>query len=239
MSNRFSLIRRTIIASGLALLAGCAGVLPGPPGVAAEAPTYRVGERWVYHAEDGFLQPAVWEEVREVVAVGSEGITLRITQRGASVHSVRMERLSAPGRVQVGAVFDDETRRFAKDLVRYDFPLVPGKTWNQWLRNVDEATGQAGEINRYVRVGGWRRITTPAGTFDAIGLSVVMHLDDETFWRDRTECTYQLWYAPAVKAVVREDKEAQYLEKSDRLDGWPIRSQHARLELVAYAPPAP
>jgi hypothetical protein len=31
-----------------------------------------------------------------------------------------------------------------------------------------------GAINRYVVVGGWQKITTPAGTFDAIQLRVIM-----------------------------------------------------------------
>jgi hypothetical protein len=160
---------------------------------------------------------------------------VRVTQRGAGVDNVRMEQWSAPGRVRVGAVFDEETRRFEQDLRRYDFPLVQGKTWNQWVRNYDETTKRTGDLNRYVRVGGWRKVTTPAGTFDAIGLLVVMHLDDEEFWRERTACTYQLWFAPAVKATVREEKEAQYFEKSGKVDSGAIRSQHALLELVAYA----
>lgn len=240
MSAPLSRVRRTVVAAAAVVLtAACTGAFPtleGGPRV--PVPTYAVGDRWVYRAQDGFLRPTTWEEVHEVTAVTPEGITVRVTQRGPNVDVDRTEVLSSPGHVKVGAVFDAETRRFTQDLLRYDFPLAPGKSWNQWVHNRNETARREGDVNRYVRVGGWRRITTPAGTFDAIALSVVMHLDDDEFWRERTDCTYQLWYAPAVRAVVREEKEAQYFEKSGKIDSGPIRSQHALVELVAYAPAA-
>jgi hypothetical protein len=90
-----------------------------------------------------------------------------------------------------------------------------------------------GTINRYVRVGGWEKVSTPAGTFDAIKLGVVMHLDDGEFWRGATTCTYSVWYAPAVRNVVREERNADYVEKSE---GDSIRTQHALLQLSDFTP---
>ena len=231
--------RRAFLAGAATLfIAGCAGLPTGASGPPVPAPAYAVGDRWVYRARDGFLSPTTWEETHEVTAVGPQGITVRVTQRGPAVNVMRTEVLSSPGHVRVGAVFDDETRRFTQDLLRYDFPLESGKSWNQWVHNVNETVRREGDLNRYVRVGGWRKIQTPAGTFDAIGLWVVMHLDDDEFWRERTDCRYEIWYAPAVNAAVREEKEAQYFEKSGKMDTGPIRSQHALVELVAYTPAA-
>lgn len=229
-------VRRALLACGAALLAGCSQlpVMGGGPSV--DAPTFQVGDRWVYRAQDGFMTPVRWEETREIVSMGPSGYTVRVTQRGSTVDKVRTEQWSAPGRVKVGAVFDDETRRFAQDLERYEFPLAPGKTWNQWVSNYNEDTKREGKINRYVRVGGWRSISTPAGTFDAIALEIVMHLDDDEFWRWGTDCTYRYWYAPSVRGIVREEKEAQYVEKGGGPDNGPLRSQHALLELVSFTP---
>jgi hypothetical protein len=219
----------------LVVLAGCAGFQSTGSGPAAEAPTYRVGDRWVYRAQDGFRVPVVWDETHEVTAVGADGITVRIAQKGPTVDSVRTERWAAPGRVLVGAVFDDETRRFSPALDRYAFPLQEGQSWNQWVNNYNESTRKDGQINRYVRVRGWDKITTPAGTFDAIALRVTMRLDDEEFWRYATTCNYLVWYAPAVRGIVREEKDAEYREKSDPMDGMAsIRSQHATIELVQF-----
>jgi len=228
-------VGRLAAAATLVALAGCAGFEATGSGPAAEAPTYRVGDRWVYRAQDGFRVPVVWNETHEVTAVGADGVTVRVAQKGPSVDNERTERWAAPGRVLVGALFDSETRRFTPALSRYAFPLQQGQSWNQWVDSYDESTEREGQINRYVRVRGWEKITTPAGTFDAIALRVTMRLDDEEFWRRATTCNYLLWYAPAVRGIVREEKEAEYLEKGDSRDGIAsIRSQHATVELVQF-----
>lgn len=219
--------------AGASVLAGCASV-GGSAGPPAAAPTYRVGDRWVYRAQDGFRDPVTWEEAQEIVAVDPAGIAARITQIGPTVDSVRTETWAAPGIVTVGAIFDNEIRRFATPLKRYDFPLIPGATWNQWVVNFNETARRQGQINRYVSVRGWDRIATPAGTFDALRLRVFMHLDDEEFWRYATACNYEIWYAPAVGASVREVKLAEYLERGDLESMFRIRSQNAVLELVSY-----
>jgi len=80
-------------------------------------------------------------------------------------------------------------------------------------------------------------VTTPAGVFDAIRLRVLMRLDDEEFWRYATTCNYLIWYAPAVGAAVREEKEAEYYERGDSRDGvGAIRAQHTVLELTSFSP---
>ena len=225
----------------ISTLAAC-GNMPtaGGGGPAAEAPQYLVGDRWVYNAQDGFFRSVVtWVETREVTAVSPDGITVRVTQKGPSVDNVRTEQWAAPGLVKVGAVFDNETRRFATPLKRYDFPLVPGKVWNQRVNQVDETAKTEGEINRYVSVRGWGSVTTPAGTFDAINMQISMWLADETFWRYATNCNYALQYSPAVRGMVHEEKEAQYREKNDFNSVTTMRAQHAVLDLVSFTPGKP
>jgi len=226
------------LAAAFAALAGCATGFNAPgSGPAAEAPAYRVGDRWIYHGEDGFRVKTVWDETHEVIAIGADGITVRITQKGPSIDVTRTELWSAPGQVKVGAVCGSETRRFAVPLQRFDFPLASGKVWNQRVDNYNEATKASGNINRYVRVGGWDKVTTPAGTFDAVRMQALMRLDDEEFWRYPTECNYAVWYAPAVRGVVKKDREAYYREKSDALDGMAqIRTQHGVVELISFTP---
>jgi hypothetical protein len=233
--RRFVMAR--FVAGMLAALAGCAGAPPGgDSGPAAEAPAYRVGDRWIYHGDDGFRLKTEWDETREVTAIGPDAIVVRITLKGG-MSVARTEVWSAPGQVRVGAVYDNQTRRFEVPLERYDFPLAPGKSWNQWVKNYNEFTKETGEINRYVRVGGWEKVATPAGTFDAIRMQVLMRLDDGTFWRWPTTCNYAVWYAPAARAVVRAELDAQYAEKDGGLDGGAsVRTQHGVLELVSFTP---
>jgi len=240
MSTFFFRLRRWLCAAGLPLVAACVGMpFGGADGPPAETPGYHVGDRWIYQAKDGFRAPVVWEEVHEVTAIGSDGIQVRVTQTGPTVATTRVEQLTAPGILRVGSLFDAETRHFAKPLQRYEFPLTPGRSWSQFVVNFNEDTQKEGEINRYVRVGGWDKVATPAGTYDAIRMTVIMRLDDEEFWRRATDCAYIVWYAPAVRGIVREVKEAQYLEKGDAMDGMSaIRSQHAELELIRFVPGA-
>jgi len=226
-----------LLAAALAVLAGCAGVTTQGSGPVVEAPAYRVGDRWVYSAVDGFRAKTTWQETREVVAVGADGITMRVTQQGPSIDVVRMEQWSAPGLLKVGALFNNQIRRFATTVAVYEFPLASGKTWNQWVDAYNEATKANGQINHYVRVSGRETVTTPAGTFDAVAMHVLMQMDDEEFWREPTRCNYQVWYAPAVRGSVREIKNAQYLEKGGDMDGRAtVRVQNTVLELVSFTP---
>ena len=217
-------------------LGGCAGIeggaTGGPP---APAPTFQVGDRWVYRASDGFRVPVTWEETHEVTAINADGITVRVTQVGPTVNNQRTEIWAAPGVMRTGAVFDDETRRFNPPLPYYKFPLTPGEHWGGWLDQFNVTLNKTAQINRYVTVNNWKKVSTPAGTFDAVGLRVLMRLDDDDFWREPTQCNYLIYYAPAVGAMVRAEKDAEYWEKGERRDGiGAIRTQHATLELVSY-----
>ena len=219
-------------------LGGCAVGGSAGSGPAVEAPVYRVGDRWVYSGEEGFRIKTSWEETHEVTGVGPDGITVRITKKGADIDLVRTEQWAAPGLVRVGAVFADETRQFATPLARFAFPLSPGQTWNQWVDQFNEATQKQGQINRYAHVAGRKQVTTAAGTFEALELHVQMQLDDDEFWRWPTHCNYVVWYAPAVRNVVRESKAAQYVEKGEMQLQFAIRTQYGTLELVSFTPGA-
>jgi hypothetical protein len=232
-------LHRIALLALVALTGGCGSIdqRGDTSGPVAAAPSPAVGARWTYRGREGFRVPVVWEETHEVTAVGATGITVRVTQKGPTLDVARQEILAAPGIVRTGALMDVETRRFTEPLIRYRFPLAPGEAWNQWVDNFNEATNKAGRINRYVRVGGWEKVSTPAGTFDAIRMRVLIRLDDEEFWRYPTTCNYLVWYAPAVGAAVREEKDAEYYERGDERDGQgAIRAQHTLLELTSYTP---
>lgn len=223
-----------IVATACLLLAGGCATHSGTPGPAAAAPDYSVGDRWVYRVQDGFRNRITWEETHRITAASPQGITLSVGSKGPTIDEERTETWSAPGIVSTGAVYDNETRRFEPPLVRFRFPLTGGASWNQHMRDLNYDSRPYGGIQRTVNVGGYERITTPAGTFDAIRLQVYMRLDDETFWRWPTECTYVLWYAPAVGATVREEKRAYYSEKGGLNGGGRLETQRAVVELVSF-----
>ena len=232
--GRLNMDRRTfLLATGAAMLPGCV-IVGGTDGPPTEAPTYRVGDLWVYSGRDGFRAPVIWDETHEVIAVDAQGITVRVTQKGPTVDTARTEQWLSPGIVSVGALFDSETRQFKTPLTRFQFPLTPRASWNQRIVNFNESTGQTGQITRLVQVGGWVKVQAPAGEFDAILMRIIMRLDDETFWRFATECNYEIWWAPKAGASVRESKIAEYLDKGDAMSAVRHRSQNALIELTSF-----
>ena len=226
------------VAAGV-VIAGCASTeRAGSGGPAADAPTFRVGDRWVYRASDGFRAPLTWEETHEVVSIAPGAITIKVTESGPAARGPRTEVWATPGMMSSGPVFDNETRRFTPPIPIYQFPMSPGQRWGGFFDNVDEATQQAGKVNRTVTVGNWTSVTTPAGTFDALPLRVLTTLDDQTFWRGPTMANYQIHYAPSVGAFVRADKDAHYVSGSGSLAG-AVTTQRALLELTSYVRGAP
>ena len=228
------------VAAGAALV-GCAGtgdIATGGP--AAEAPTFRVGDRWIYRIADGFRVQQEWNETHEVIAVTPGLITIRVTESGPAAREARTELWTAPGRLAAGPVFDNETRRFTPPIAIYDFPMTPGQRFGGWAENFNETTRQAGQISRIVSVGNWTKVETPAGTFDALPLRVIMRLDDQEFWRGPTMANYLIHYAPAVGAMVRADKNANYVLTGGGRGGvGAVTTQHARVELTSYVRAAP
>ena len=140
-------------AAALLLLAACATpITGGAPGPAAEAPSLKVGDRWVYRGKDGYRVPILWEETHQITAIGPDTITVSITGKGTMGDFQRTETWSAPGVVRVGAVFETETDRFEPSLLRFKYPLTPGETWSQSVRNTDASISGACVASRPFRM---------------------------------------------------------------------------------------
>jgi len=224
----------TAIAAAI-LVGACASVsVGGDPGTPAPAPQVRVGDTWVYHIVDGYRAKIVWDETHEVTAVAPDGITVKVTAKGSTFNGERIEKWPSPGVVSQGAVYEDETNRFDPPLVRYQFPLTPGSRWSQRMQNLDKPSAPYGGIARSVSVRGYEQVATPAGTFDAIRLNVIMQMDDEEFWRWPTECNYVIWYAPSVGASVREQKRSGWRDKGGQDAVAYHPGQNAEIELVSF-----
>src|SRR5204863_7431736 len=132
-------LKLSIGAGVLTLLAGCAATGPGgTSGHAVEAPQLKVGDRWVYRGKDGYRVPILWDETREITAMGPQGITIRVTGNGTTGDYQRTETWSAPGIITTGAVYDYETDRFDPALIRYKYPMQTGTVWSQNIRDLNK-----------------------------------------------------------------------------------------------------
>lgn len=227
--------RRTFLATApLAALAGCA-TTQGSAGPPAQAPTMRVGDRWVYNVADGFRVQTVWTETHEVTSVQGSAFEVRVTLKGDGIDTVRTERWTAPGIMAVGAVFTHtETREFKEPAIIYRFPMAQGDSWTQNLRNLEPRNQLVTVINRNVRVGGYQKVSVPAGSFDAMVLRILMSVDENDPFRFPFQCNYEQWYAPAVGAMVRMTRRATVRERGDRALASDQPVQNTLIELVSY-----
>ena len=229
-----SVLGKAVASIAALVFAGCGTVpIAGAPGPAVEAPTLRVGDRWVYHGIDGYRTKVVWDETYAVTAVGTDGIRVEVTDIGPTMNFTRNEVWAAPGVVRSGAIYEAESDRFDPPFIRYQYPLTTGATWSQAVRDLNKPPGPYGPIRVNATVGGYESVSTPAGTFDAIKIRYLIQLDDETFWRYPTQCDYVVWYAPAVGAAVREQRRSYYIEKS--VESSPgVPGQNAIIELTSF-----
>lgn len=227
--------RRVFMLAVPALLAGGCVSVGGAPGPPAPAPVFRVGDRWVYNCSDGYRVPVTWVETHEVTIIDSTGIAVRVTLVGETMNYNRVELLASPGELLVGSVYDNaETRRFKAPLTRYQFPLTSGATWSQNDDNYDELTQRQDTVNYYVKVGGYEKVTTPAGTFDAIVMRILMSCNVNDPFRFPTQCNYVLWWSEKAGAMVRETKYATYIERGDTREATQIRAQNTMIELASF-----
>jgi len=231
---RRRLLLAAVVTPTLPLLSACAATGSTGDGPAAKAPDWRLGDRWTYAVSDGFRSPVVWTETREIIAAGAEGFQLRVTQKGPTVDSTRIEHWPSPGQLRSGALMDNEMRSFTPPLPRFEFPLAAGQRWSLFANSFDPATSTTGQINYFVRVTGWDKTTVGGTTYETLGLRLLIRLDDETFWRNATECNQLFHYAPSIGGTVLEERDAQYFEKGDMRSAIAIRSQHARFELAEF-----
>jgi hypothetical protein len=227
--------RSFLLSVPAALASGCVSVggIGGPP---APAPTFRVGDRWVYRCSDGYRVPVTWVETQEVIIIDGSGIAVRVTGVGETMNYSHVELLQSPGMLLIGAVYDPaENRRFDSPLTRYRFPLTPGERWTDTIGCFDSLTQRPDVVNRFVQVGGYEAVSVPAGNFNAITMRTLMSVNVDDPFRWPTQCNYLTWWSEAAGAPVRETRYATYLERGDGIDAVQIRAQNTVIELASFS----
>lgn len=226
-----------LTAGALLILAGCASLagLDGDSSKQVEAPDYRVGDRWVYHVQEGYRLPLVWEETWEIVQIGAEGITVQVTLKGEHIDETRTELWPQPGLVSQGVLMNVETRQFNTPYQRYRFPMRAGDSWSQRLDTADAKERFGQQPSLITRALGWKKAKTPAGETDVLVLIQNVTFDDDGPWRWATQGNYEFWYAPAVNNIVYGQRRAEYLQKGERdYHAARVSAQSEIIELRSY-----
>lgn len=193
-------------------------------------PEIRVGDLWRYQVTDTLtnLTDAVSVEVTTVTGN-------RVHTRSSRSSSVAASPPTAAGIIDI---WDRDWNQLSTGTIVYvpfypalQFPLEPGKQWPgtaQW----DSGSGILKHELRS-QVTGWERVTVPAGSFDALRITVRGHISESAsinYYSQSGSISNVIWYAPAVGRMVK--KEINHIDSSP----FPLGRLSERWELVEYKP---
>jgi len=214
-------------------ISGCTSVPIGPP---IEAPRLVVGDRWQYRVTDNLRRGTVSQLDAEVIAVAGGSARIRLDYSDTSGRAEWIDEVDSQGGLRSGTLWRETPRPFNPPAQLLAFPLDEGKTWRQVIDTLHPDTELKDQILIYGKVDGRHATTVPAGGYDAVYIYRIVQLDDEEFWRTRTTLRDAVWYAPEVKAPVREARAAEYTEKGSGPDMTTISTESTVLELVSFRP---
>jgi hypothetical protein len=224
---------RVFAALAVLVLSACA-VQPLTGNIAP--PRFVVGDHWEYLVTDGLRRGATTRLDVQVVAVNSGVATMRLVSVDSYGRSEQVEEIDADGGLRVGASRNAETRRFSPSLKLLDFPIGQRSSWRQTIDTFRSDTQLKDQIRVYGEVQGRAPVTVPAGSYNAVAIYRIVQLDDEQFWRSSTTRRDSVRYAPEVKGVVREVRDAEYVEFHGGPDGATTRTEYTTTELVSFTP---
>jgi hypothetical protein len=200
-----------------------------------DAPQLAVGDRWQYRIKDNLRRGALSQLEAEVVSVAGTTARIRVKRSDARGAAEWFDEVDARSGLVSGSLNGEPARDFNPPIQLLSFPLDKGKTWRQTINTMRKDTEMKDQILIYGKVRSSGSVTVPAGTFDTVSIYRTVQLDDTEFWRSRTARTDSVWYSAAVKAPVKEAREAQYAERGDRTRAV-VRTESTVWELLSFQP---
>jgi hypothetical protein len=220
--------------ASLALLLGLVGCASAPMGPPIEAPRLALGDHWQYRVTDNLRRGLISELDAEVIAVSGTTARVRLTVNDNSGRAEWVDDIDA-GTLRAGMLWREGMRPFNPPVQLLAFPLSDGKVWRQTIDTIHPDTEIRDQILVYGQVDGRKTASVPAGAYDAVYVYRLLQLDDQDFWRTRTTVRDMVWYAPEVKAPVRQTREAEYTELGGQ-DMATVRTESSVIELVSFRP---
>jgi len=216
------------------LLGACAANQPLKETVAS--PHFVVGDHWEYRITDGLRRDTTSQLDVRVVAVNAGAATVHMIYDSSYGRSEKTEEIDADGGLRAGALLNEPPRRFSPPLKLLDFPIGQRSSWRQVVDTFRPDTQLKDDILIYGEVQGRAPVTVPAGSFDAVAIYRIVQLDDDEFWRSKTTRRDSVRYAPEVKGIVRQVRDADYYELHSGPDSSTIRTEYTTTELVSFTP---
>lgn len=166
-------------------------------------PSIRVGDTYVYESKDPAQPESSLSTRRTVTSTSGKVVlsSLNLDNKRAKARSLYFDR---EWNLIGSRSPNDSGRDYAPPLKYYDFPLYPGKTWQQTTTETDIKTGAIRLHTVSGVVKGWETVSVPAGTFRGIRVELETELYDPSTG-DRIPGTDTSWYVPEVRRSVKSD----------------------------------
>lgn len=165
------------------------------------SPSIKIGDSYIYESVDSENQKSKITTKRTVISAGDEIVfsTINIGSKKAKPRNLRFNRewnLISTRNAENGGL------DYSPPLKYYDFPLYPGKTWQQTTTETDIKTGKTRIHTITGKVGDWEDVTVPAGTFHAIRVNLGTDVFNASTG-EKINGTDTSWYVPEVHRSVK------------------------------------
>lgn len=222
------------------LLAGCQAPFPpaANPPAQADPPRLEVGDAWVYRYTDGYTKLPRGTFTHTITAIAGNVVIVQVKAEDGRV--IETDGYTRDWNWLDRPMTNIQRFRYDPPYAAFRFPLAVDKSWSEYTRATDTATGKTYDLARVDgKVSSWQRVTVPAGSFDAIFVQRAAYSGASTFERTQEFITEHDWYAPAVNNVAAGSYRSQYRDKTQNGDdgksGW-YDNDWTVVELVKYLP---
>ena len=223
----------------LSLLAACAPVSQYVPSnaPAAVAPTVRAGDFWEYTVRDAYsgVPRGLYRHV--VARADSDATVVDIYRDGQRVDAFVYAAGWNPREMPLTNL---QRFRYDPPFPSYEYPLIPGKSWNTAVNATYPATRKTYRVHVQARVLGWERLHVAAGDFDALKVVRYVFAGNAEFFNLQEEIIQIDWYSPAVRQVVRSEARSSHVDTSRSGGGrgrpLVVHGDWLVAELVRYSP---
>jgi len=168
----------------------------------ASIPMHRVGDTFVTEVTKIGEQKPVISTERRIVSVDGDKIVVESMSLLSKKKTVRVLEFTHEWNLLRTANPTDGDLEYSPPLQYCNFPLFPGKKWQQKTVERNSKTGMTREHILSATVGDWEMVTVPAGTFRAIKIDTATEIRDSQTGGKKTGRDIS-WYAPDVRKSIK------------------------------------
>ncbi len=175
------------------------------------SPQTKVGDTYVVEYSNPDNPKATYSVERKVIAVGNGAITVAAKTVNSKTGKVRTLLFTPAWNLISTRNADGTGFDYSPPLKYFDFPLHPGKTWQQTSRETNVQTGATREHTISATVGEWEDVVGPTGKWRSIKITLNTTLLDNTTG-NKSPGVDVSWYVPEIRRTIKSDTTSRNLQ---------------------------